>query len=207
MGKPFTVDTLLIAQLESNVAKRWKLVVAEGDAAAPEALTSPMPSKREAARLGIAIRHHRWVTLFFLVRFYQCRQHTPGAEIADDGLVAAVRLKYGGACTAMGRNSLAVTVHAGHFELARKGLDCVMTRSVNDQGHPVVDGKHQSGRELEERGTKWVKVSHVNKYCYIRSDDDSLLRGGRIKIRAMIELPLRPQLLGTWLIGQRLILL
>ena len=67
-----------------------------------------------------------------------------------------------------------------------------MTRLVNDQGHTVVDGNiNPESEEIDQMG----EIIHALKTYYDWTGDDSLLRKHRIKIRAMIELPLRPQLL------------
>jgi hypothetical protein len=190
-GAKVTVDTLLLAQLETDAAKRWMPPMGDGDG-----------GNIRSAELSGAIKETAdyWKKTsstvsgdLLLCNLYNSAASTLPSVVADNGIIEAGPFEYAGAWVRDSANLLAGAIHAGHFEAARTGLDFVLTHLVNDAGHTCVDGRIQSpdNEELDQLG----ELLHTLKAYRDWTGDDSLIRKHSKKIIAVVELPLQPRFL------------
>ena len=190
-GKPVTVDTLLVAQLEPDAAKRWKPTVADGDATAIRGLdlAAALKETRESWTKPSTVSGGDAVLNSV---FFNAAATLPG-EIADNGQITGGPFEYAGVWARDSSNLLTGVVHAGHFELARSGLEYVLANLISDQGQTIVDNQIQAiqHEQLDQMG----EIMQALKAYYDWTGDDSLLRKYRAKIIGMVELPLNPVLL------------
>jgi hypothetical protein len=110
--------------------------------------------------------------------------------IADDGTMDAGIFQYGRQWVRDTSNSALGALHAGHFELAKAALTRVLTDLVSDEGATAIAGHYDNPdqEELDQMG----ELIHVLKSYRDWTGDESLVRGHRKKLLALIERPLQP---------------
>ncbi|MCC6123528.1 MAG: hypothetical protein IT426_01050 [Pirellulales bacterium] len=192
VGQAVVIDTLLLAQLPNDGKPRWRPAVVP--AAAKNASLA-------ALDIGEAIAETResWAAVSkisagdpLLREVYSSACNTLPAVVADDGTVIAGPFQYGdGQWVRDSSNILIGAVHAGHFERARAGLECILKRLIDERGSTLVDGAIQTpDREQFDQMGEFLQALKAYRDF---SGDDSLVRQYREKIIAMIERPLKPE--------------
>ena len=122
--------------------------------------------------------------------FDHARFSLPGM-VAENGVMDAGMFEYGSQWVRDTSNTLLGLIHAGQFELARRGFVHVLKDMISDDGRAMVYGRyHDPDREeLDQMG----ELLHALKSYRDWSGDDSLVRQYRSKLVAMVERPLRPE--------------
>ncbi len=192
VGHSITVDSLLLAQLPPNGKPRWQPAF---DRSTLKGSSPP------ALDLGNAIAETRlrWAAASkitsgdpLLRETYDSASNTLPAVIADNGIVIAGPFQYGeGQWVRDSSNTLIGAIHAGHFELARAGLERILTHLIDDRGSTLVAGEIQSpDREQFDQMGEFLQALKAYRDF---TGDDSLIRRYRAKIIAMVERPLKPE--------------
>ena len=111
--------------------------------------------------------------------------------VADNGVMDAGIFEYGAQWVRDTSNTLLGLVHAGQFELARRGFAHVLEHMVNAEGNTMIAGVFdQPDREqFDQMG----ELLHALKAYRDWTGDDSLIREHRATLLAMVERPLRPE--------------
>jgi len=113
------------------------------------------------------------------------------AMVADNGVMDAGMFEYGAQWVRDTSNTLLGLVHAGHFELARRGFSHVLEHMVNPEGNAMIGGGFDDPDR--EQFDQMGELVHALKAYRDWTGDDSLLRKHRAKLLAMIERPMRPE--------------
>lgn len=123
---------------------------------------------------------------------YVSARNTLPAVIAPNGVIIAGPFQYGeGQWVRDSSNTLIGAIHAGHFELARAGLEHILKHLINDDGSTLVASETQSpDREQFDQMGEFLQALKAYRDF---TGDDSLVRQYREKIIAMVERPLKPQ--------------
>jgi hypothetical protein len=192
VGQSVNIQTLLLAQLPPGEKPRWHPTV-DGSSANDSSL-APL-------NIGQTIFQTReqWDTASkitsgdpLLREVYSSACFTLPAVIADNGIVIAGPFQYGeGQWVRDSSNTLIGAIHAGHFELARAGLERILKHLINDQGSTLVAGEIQSPdrEQFDQMGEFLQALKSYRDF----TGDDSLIRQYREKIIAMVERPLKPE--------------
>jgi hypothetical protein len=123
---------------------------------------------------------------------YVSASNTLPAVIAESGIVIAGPFQYGdGQWVRDSSNTLIGAIHAGHFELARAGLERILKHLIDEHGSTRVAGEIQSP-DLEQFDQMGEFLQTLKAYRDF-TGDDSLVRQYREKIIAMVERPLKPE--------------
>ena len=111
--------------------------------------------------------------------------------IADDGTMDAGVFEYGRQWVRDTSNSALGALHAGHFELARKALQRVLTKMINDEGATAIASEYDTPdrEEFDQMG----ELLHALKSYRDWTGDDSLLQEHKLKLIALIERPQLPK--------------
>ena len=113
------------------------------------------------------------------------------AMVADNGVMDAGIFEYGSQWVRDTSNTLLGLVHAGHFELARRGFAHVLEQMVNEEGCTMIARGFDSPDR--EQSDQVGELLHALKAYRDWTGDDSLIREHRAKLLAMVERPLRPE--------------
>ncbi|MEI6656090.1 MAG: hypothetical protein WCP45_15100 [Verrucomicrobiota bacterium] len=195
-GQSLTLDTLLWAQMPNiQGAGRSPLTNVPPTAAAPAAaeslgvfdITKELAQTRQTWAVMASLRTSDTTVQEI---FDKARFGLP-AMVADSGVMDAGIFEYGSQWVRDTSNTLLGMVHAGQFELARRGFGYVLGQMVNADGCTMIaSGFDKPDREqFDQMG----ELLHALKAYRDWSGDDSLLREHRAKLLAMVERPLRPE--------------
>ena len=113
------------------------------------------------------------------------------AMVADNGVMDAGIFEYGAQWVRDTSNTLLGLIHAGHFELARRGLAHVLEHMINAEGNAMIAGAFDDPDR--EQFDQMGELIHALKAYRDWTGDDSLLREHRTALLALIERPLRPE--------------
>lgn len=113
------------------------------------------------------------------------------AMVADNGVMDAGIFEYGAQWVRDTSNTLLGLVHAGYFELARRGLSHVLEHMVNAEGNAMIAGAFDDPDR--EQFDQMGELIHALKAYRDWTGDDSLLREHRAELLALVERPLRPE--------------
>ena len=111
--------------------------------------------------------------------------------VADNGVMDAGIFEYGAQWVRDTSNTLLGLVHAGHFQLARRGFAHVLEHMVNAEGNTMIAGGFDDPDR--EQFDQMGELIHALKAYRDWTGDDSLIREHRTKLIAMVERPLRPE--------------
>ena len=183
-GRTNTVDTLLVAQIPPETGPTAAL----------------LPPLDLGDRLGET--RHAWSAASAVVTedttveaiFNQARFGLP-AMVADNGVMNAGIFEYGAQWVRDTSNTLLGLVHAGHFELARRGFLQILEHMVNPEGNAMIAGGFDDPDR--EQFDQMGELLHALKAYRDWTGDDSLLRQYRPRLLALIERPLRPEFRDT----------
>lgn len=197
-GQTLTLDTLLWVQIPNTQG-------AGGQASCQSSPTGFTPVVTSAESPGVcdiaavlAQTRQTWAAMASLRTndttvqeiFDKARFGLP-AMVADSGVMDAGIFEYGSQWVRDTSNTLLGMVHAGQFELARRGFAYVLGQMVNADGCTMIaSGFDKPDREqFDQMG----ELLHALKAYRDWSGDDSLIREHRAKLLAMVERPLRPE--------------
>jgi hypothetical protein len=162
--------------------------------------TSPPGQPLPALRLGAILEQTRagWAVASAVVTedatvrdiFDKARFGLPGM-VADNGVMDAGIFEYGAQWVRDTSNTLLGMVHAGHFELARRGFAHVLEHMVNAEGNAMIAGSFEDPDR--EQFDQMGELLHALKAYRDWTGDDSLLREHHAKLVALVERPLRPE--------------
>jgi len=174
-GESLTVDTLLLAQIPPGQAL-------------PALDLGDTFQKASAAWAGASTIATEDTTVRDI--FDKARFGLP-AMVADNGVMDAGIFEYGAQWVRDTSNTLLGLIHAGHFELARRGLSHVLEHMVNAEGNAMIAGAFDDPDR--EQFDQMGELIHALKAYRDWTGDDSLLREHRAELLALIERPLRPE--------------
>jgi hypothetical protein len=175
-GQLIVVDTLLSMSITAAVEPRAEPKLAE-------ALEKTRAAWANAASINTEDATVRDI-------FDKARFGLP-AMMADSGVMDAGIFEYGAQWVRDTSNTLLGLVHAGHFELARRGFDHVLKNMVNVEGNAMIAGRFDNPDR--EQFDQMGELLHALKAYRDWTGDDSLLRAHREKLIALVERPLRPE--------------
>ena len=179
-GRSVAVDTVLLAGISpKDTTNPWPRLQSE----LPGAIEQTR--KWWAAGSSIATDDATLRELFDHARF-----PLPGM-VADNGVMDAGIFEYGNQWVRDSSNTLLGMIHAGQFELARRGFEHILKDMIGDDGRPMTCGQFDDSdrEELDQMG----ELVHALKAYWDWTGDESLPREHRLKLLAMIERPLRPE--------------
>jgi hypothetical protein len=119
--------------------------------------------------------------------FDKARFGLPGM-VADDGIMDAGIFEYGAQWVRDTSNTALGLIHAGQFEIARRTLERVLDTMVSSEGVTMIAGSFVSPDQ--EQFDQMGELLHVLKAYRDWTGDDSLVRGHRQLLLALIERPL-----------------
>jgi hypothetical protein len=181
VGKSVEIDTLLLAQMTGS-----------GEKTDPSlSLFDLAAGLRRTGQYGAATSTIATDDALLRDTYLSARNTLP-AVIAPNGVIIAGPFQYGeGQWVRDSSNTLIGAIHAGHFELARAGLERILTHLINDDGSTLVASETQSpDREQFDQMGEFLQALKAYRDF---TGDDSLVRQYRDKIIAMVERPLKPQ--------------
>jgi len=195
-GQTVSVDTLLLAEIPPRETGNWsplRVVPSLGSIAtvAPSLavfnVTDDLARTREAWSLTASVR-----TRDATVReiFDKARFGLAGM-VADNGVMDAGIFEYGSQWVRDTSNTLLGLVHAGQFELARRGFAQVLEHMVNAEGNTMISGgfDNPDREQFDQMG----ELLHALKAYRDWTGDELLIRDYQSKLLAMVERPLRPE--------------
>ncbi|MBN1422698.1 MAG: hypothetical protein JXP34_28235 [Planctomycetes bacterium] len=111
--------------------------------------------------------------------------------IADDGTMNAGIFEYGAQWVRDTSNTVIGAIHAGHFELAHRALERMLTEMIDPSGKTMIGGgfDEPDREQFDQMG----ELLHVLKAYRDWTGDDGLIRAYRERLIAMIERPLDPR--------------
>ncbi len=112
------------------------------------------------------------------------------AMIADDGTMNAGIFEYGAQWVRDTSNTAVGAIHAGHFELARRALERILTTMITKEGVTMIAGSFDAPDR--EQFDQMGELMHVLKSYRDWTGDDSLVRKHRETLLPLIERPLQP---------------
>jgi hypothetical protein len=194
-GQTVSIDTMLLAQIPPGQAENWSPL----SALSPQA--SPSPGALDLPAFNIAVlfakTRQAWAatssihtTDTTVQEIFDKARFGLAAMVADRGVMDAGIFEYGSQWVRDSSNTLLGLVHAGQFELARRGFSYLLQQMVNADGNAMMGGGFDDPdhEEFDQMG----ELLHALKAYRDWTGDDSLLRENRAKLLAMIERPLRP---------------
>ena len=195
-GQTVSVDTLLLAQIPPGQAQRRPPLTA----VPPVSAVSPGAEGLAVFKVAdlLAKTRQAWAATSSLrtsdatvQEIFDKARFGLAAMVADNGVMDAGIFEYGAQWVRDTSNTLLGLVHAGHFELARRGFAHVLEHMVNAEGNTMIGGEFATPdqEEFDQAG----ELLHALKAYRDWTGDDSLIREHRVKLRAMLERTLRPE--------------
>ena len=195
-GKAVSVDTMLLAQIPPGPAESWSAF-----AAVPSA-PSVLPDAQTLAGIDVAELLAKTREAWAMTASVRTRDATVqdifdkahfglAAMVADSGVMDAGMFEYGAQWVRDTSNTLLGLVHAGHFELARRGFAHVLEHMVNAEGNAMIAGQFDDPDR--EQFDQMGELLHALKAYRDWTGDDSLIREYRVKLLALVERTLRPE--------------
>ncbi|MDO8588026.1 MAG: hypothetical protein Q7T82_13440 [Armatimonadota bacterium] len=199
-GQTVVVNTILLAHIgKDNVDKLWE------PALSPHAGATEAPDFELAnIDLGDAIPRTRaaWTNSSrvetqdkTVQEIYDKARFGLRSMVADNGEMNAGIFEYGAQWVRDTSNTLLGVIHAGEFELARRGLEHVLKDMVEEGGNTLIGGAFAPSEY--EQFDQMGELMHALKAYRDWTGDDSLIREHRAKLLAMIERYLQPQFRGS----------
>ena len=189
-GQTVTVDTLLLAQIPSGPAEGWSPLAALPPGAEGLALfhiADLLVKTRDtwAVTSSVQTKDATVQDVFDKARFGLA------AMVANNGVMDAGIFEYGAQWVRDTSNTLLGLVHAGHFELARRGFVQILEVMVDAEGKTMIGGGFDAPdlEQFDQMG----ELLHALKAYRDWTGDDSLIREHREKLLALVERPLHPQ--------------
>ena len=171
-----SVDTVLLAQIPRSPEKLAAFNIAE-----LLAKTRDVWAKTSAVRTNDATVQD----IFDKARFGLA------AMVSDNGVMDAGIFEYGAQWVRDTSNTLLGLVHAGQFDLARRGFAQILENMVDAEGKTMIGGGFDDPDR--EQFDQMGELLHALKSYRDWTGDDSLLREHREKLLALVERPLRPE--------------
>jgi hypothetical protein len=189
-GQTVSVDTILLAQIPPGPAGNWLPLMASTPVAEGLAvfnLSDILAKTRESwvAKSSVQTNDATVKEIFDKARFGLT------AMVADNGVMDAGIFEYGAQWVRDTSNTLLGLVHAGGFELARRGFAHVLENMVDTEGKTMIGGGFDDPDR--EQFDQMGELLHALKSYRDWTGDDSLLREHREKLLALVERPLRPE--------------
>ncbi len=189
-GQTVSVDTLLLAQIPPGPADgRFPLTaVSPGvEGLAVFNVADTLAKTRDAWSVTSAVQTKDATVqeIFDKARFGLA------AMVADNGVMDAGIFEYGAQWVRDTSNTLLGLLHAGHFELARRGFVQILENMVDAEGKTMIGGGFDAPdlEQFDQMG----ELLHALKAYRDWTGDDSLLRGHREKLLALVERPLHAE--------------
>lgn len=113
------------------------------------------------------------------------------AMVADNGAMDAGIFEYGAQWVRDTSNTLIGLIHAGHFELARRGFAHVLANMVNEDGKTMIGSAYDDPDR--EQFDQMGELLHGLAAYLDWTGDDSLIREYHSRLIALIERPLRTE--------------
>ena len=178
-GESVSVDTLLLVQIPPAI---------QADASWPPLKLEPALRTTAAGWEMVSSITTSDATVQEILD--RARFGLPGM-VADNGVMDAGIFEYGRQWVRDTSNTLLGLVHAGHFELARRGFVQILEHMVNAEGNAMIAGGFDDPDR--EQFDQMGELLHALKAYRDWTGDESLLREHRGKLVALIERPLRPE--------------
>ena len=194
-GQTVAVDSLLLAQIPPGPDANWSpLALAPGASRSPGARDLPafgIASLLAAARQAWAVASSVSTRDATVQEIFDKARFGLVGMVADNGVMDAGIFEYGAQWVRDTSNTLLGLVHAGHFELARRGFANILEHMVTAQGNTMIAGGFDDPDR--EQFDQMGELMHALKAYRDWTGDDSLIREHRASLLAMIERPLRPE--------------
>jgi hypothetical protein len=200
-GQTVVVDTILLAHIgKDDIDKLWQPALSENKAGATEApgfglvsidLGDIMKDTR-AAWTGYSKIETQDRTV---QEIYDKARFGIHSMVADNGEMNAGIFEYGAQWVRDTSNTLLGVIHAGEFDLARRGLEHVLNDMVDKDGNTLIGGGFAPSEH--EQFDQMGELMHVLKAYRDWTGDDSLIREHRAKLTAMVERYLQPEFKGS----------
>lgn len=189
-GSTMTVDTVLLAQIPPGQLGNGSPLATVPTGAGALAIFNVSALLEKTRQAWAATSSIRTNDATVQAIFDKARYGLVGM-VADSGVMDAGIFEYGSQWVRDTSNTLLGLVHAGHFELARRGFAYVLEHMVNAEGCTMIaSGFDKPDREqFDQMG----ELLHALKAYRDWTGDDSLIREHRAKLIAMVERTLRPE--------------
>ena len=194
-GQTVAVDTLLRVQIPTAPAPSGSpRPAASSEAPAPAGVQSltvvSIPELLAKTRQAWAATASVVTSDATVLEIFDKARFGLAGMVADNGVMDAGIFEYGAQWVRDTSNTLLGLVHAGQFELARRGFAHVLEHMVNAEGNTMIAGGFDSPDR--EQFDQMGELLHALKAYRDWTGDDSLIREHRATLLAMVERPLRP---------------